>query len=148
MNKSINDKFELWSESRNLIDKAIYRIVNALRHVDPQQATDAELHILDSLIRAIEYLEDVKLYRYKIRKQLYHLDRTIRALKKQIREDATVEIEMPDRFLWSLEPKGVRFVQTILPGNSKSAVTLAEFSEDEVVPVEQEEDSSLEVYYG
>lgn len=114
MNKQINDKFELWSESRNLIQKAVYRVVNALRHVDPQTATKDELHILDALIRAVEYLEDVKIYQYKLRKQLYHMDRTIRALKKKIKDDAEIELPMPDRFWWHLQPsERVRSIKTI-----------------------------------
>lgn len=116
MNKQLTDKYELWSESRNLIQKAVYRVVNALRHIDPQTATEAELHILDSLIRAVEYLEDVKIYQYKIRKQLYHMDRTIKILKAKIREDAELELPMPARFWLSLQPsERIRSIKTIHP---------------------------------
>jgi len=114
MNEQLSDKYELWSESRNLIQKAVYRMVNALRHISPQTANESELHILDSLIRGVEYLEDVKIYQYKIRKQLYHMDRTIRALKKKIKEDATIELTMPDRFWLYLQPsEKIRSIKTI-----------------------------------
>ena len=106
MNKRINNKFELWSESCTLLNLSTYRIVNALRHINPQTASENERHILDSLIRALEYIEDVKAYQYKLRKQMYSTDKKMRELKRIVRATSEVEIPIPE-FLWNLEPKKV-----------------------------------------
>ena len=98
MNKQLNRLVDLNRESLNLLRKGVYNIVNSLRHMDIYNMTNDECHIVDQLIRALEYFEDIRYYQLKLRKGLISSEVTIRDLKQKIREIAQEESTFPKDF--------------------------------------------------
>lgn len=70
----------------------------SLRHIKIHEMTEDEAHIVDQLIRAIEYFEDIRYYQLKLRKGLVSSEATIRKLKLELREVSLREPVFPDTF--------------------------------------------------
>ena len=98
MNKQLNRMVDLNRESLNLLRKGVYNIVNSLRHINVHEMTNDEAHVVDQLIRAIEYFEDIRYYQLKLRKGLISSEATIRKLKQELREVGSREPVLPDTF--------------------------------------------------
>ena len=105
MNKQLNRMVDLNSESLNLLRKGVYNIVNSLRHIKIHEMTNDEAHVVDQLIRALEYFEDVRYYQLKLRKGIISSEFTIRKLKREIREVGEREHLFPPDFYEIKEPE-------------------------------------------
>ena len=98
MNKQLNRMVDLNRESLNLLRKGVYNIVNSLRHIKIHEMTKDEAHVVDQLIRALEYFEDVRFYQLKLRKGIVSSEATIRRLKRELREISLSEPVFPENF--------------------------------------------------
>lgn len=98
MNKKLNRMVDLNRESLNLLRKGVYNIVNSLRHIDVHEMTENETHVVDQLIRALEYFEDMRHYQLKLRKGIISSEATIRELKRKVRAMSRVEPTLPEAF--------------------------------------------------
>ncbi len=98
MNKQLNRMGDLVDECINLTGKGVYNIVNSLRHIDVHDMTNDESHVVDQLIRALEYLLDVQYYQFKLRKGIISSEATIRRLKQKIRKMGQEEPKFPEDF--------------------------------------------------
>ena len=98
MNKQLNRMEELNRESLTLIRLGVYNIVNSLRHIKIHEMTGNEAHIVDQLIRTLEYFEDTRYYQLKLRRKILSSEATIRKLKRKIRETGQEESTFPQGF--------------------------------------------------
>jgi len=98
MNKQLNRMVDLNRESLNLLRKGVYNIVNSLRHIDIHKMTEDDCHVVDQLIRTLEYFEDIRYYQLKLRKGLISSEGTVRELKQKLREMAQEESTFPKDF--------------------------------------------------
>lgn len=98
MNKSLNRMVDLNRESLNLLRKGVYNIVNSLRHIKIHELTEDEAHVVDQLIRTLEYFEDVRYYQLKLGKGIISSEATIRKLKQERREVGLRESVLPENF--------------------------------------------------
>ena len=69
-----------------LIDRAMLQIINAMRHIELNEAGHNAIRRVDQLTRSLEYLCDVEEYNKKIEKKLHGMLKSNREQKKLIRE--------------------------------------------------------------
>ena len=86
VNKTFNDPKRIMDEIGVLIDRAMLQIVNAMRHIELNQATHNEIRRVDQLTRSLEYLCDVEEYNKKIEKKLHGMLKSNREQKTLIRK--------------------------------------------------------------
>jgi len=98
MNKQLNRMVDLNRESLNLLRKGVYNIVNSLRHIKIHEMTGDEAHVVDQLIRTLEYFEDIRYYQLKLRKGIISSEAKIRKLKQELREVGLREHGLPENF--------------------------------------------------
>jgi len=98
MNKQLNRMVDLNRESLNLLRKGVYNIVNSLRHIKIHEMTEDEAHVVDQLIRTLEYFEDIRYYQLKLRKGIISSEAKIRKLKQELREVGLREPGLPENF--------------------------------------------------
>jgi len=108
VNKALDDPHRIMKEIGILIDRAMLQIVNAMRHIELNEAGHNAIRRVDQLTRALEYLCDVEEYNKKIEGKLHGMLKTNRFQKdiiRELQESYNPNLEGFDN-LFMVSPKG------------------------------------------